>query len=813
MSTAWSGIWQDLNWLGIENPAALPHTSSLFWFILGDDPVSFSKYHVPIALVGLGLSLWVLMRQFGFRHSVCALAAIAAALNMNTFSHSTWGLPSRAWTLASTFLAIAALRSGMNSRPLLKALLAGMAVSNGIMEGFDVGAIFSLYVGAFALFIVLSEPGQFSGIKLGRALLGSGVVAVFAAICAAAALSTLIGTQIKGVAGMEQNEASREQRWDFATMWSLPKAETARVLIPGLFGYRMDTSDGGNYWGSVGQSPGYPTSRHSGSGEYAGTLVLLLACFAVANAFRKKENPYTDFERKCVLFFAGAALVSLLFAWGRHAPFYKLVYSLPYFSTIRNPIKFMHPFHMATLILFGFGLEALFRLYVKDVSAKVSGFKESLSLWWKSASPFEKRWTWGSLLFTGVFLLGSLIYMSSRRDLMAYLAKVGFSETAGEQILAFSFGEIGYAMVFVSIAVLLVIAALSGWFSGKRARLLVIILGVYLAFDLARANQPWIIYYNYKERYASNPIIDFLRQDPHLHRVTARLAPFSDRHFAEGPTAFFAGTANTWLQHHFQYYNIQSLEPVQMPRPPELDKQFFSALVPAGQRSANVLVRMWELSNTRYLLGDRQFLASVPQQLDPGKDRFRIVQTFDMSPKPVVPAEKLTLDDLQWGLKEDGRFALMEFTGALPRFKLYPTWTIATNDQETLNQLASPTFDPHQNVFIHSNIPVSQQPATNFNENVAIKNYSSKEIELTVSNNIPAVLLYNDKYAPNWKLQVNGQPQELLRANFIMRGIFLPVGTHTVAMRYSQPMTGLYISILGISAGIIVLLSLVFSRK
>src|SRR5687767_11156643 len=145
MVTGFRGFWQDLNWLGIENPAALPNSAAALSFLLGTDPVRFSKFHVPIALVALGLSLWFLLRQFGFRHSVCALAAMAAMLNMNTFSHSTWGLPSRAWTLASTFLALAALRSGVNGHPLLKALLAGMAVANGIMEGFDVGAIFSLY--------------------------------------------------------------------------------------------------------------------------------------------------------------------------------------------------------------------------------------------------------------------------------------------------------------------------------------------------------------------------------------------------------------------------------------------------------------------------------------------------------------------------------------------------------------------------------------------------------------------------------------------------------------------------------------------
>src|SRR5262245_35903440 len=82
MKSAMHGLWNDLNWLGIEAPAALPHTATAAWLLLGDNAVLSSKFHVPIALIALGLSLWFVLRQFGFRHSVCALAAIAAMLNM-----------------------------------------------------------------------------------------------------------------------------------------------------------------------------------------------------------------------------------------------------------------------------------------------------------------------------------------------------------------------------------------------------------------------------------------------------------------------------------------------------------------------------------------------------------------------------------------------------------------------------------------------------------------------------------------------------------------------------------------------------------
>jgi hypothetical protein len=799
MKTAWRGVWNDLNWLGISYPAALPHMTSGIWFLLGDNPVTFSKFLTPVSLLFLGLSVWVCLRQFGLRTSVCVIAAIAAMLNTNNLSHAAWGLPSRCTAMGSVFLAIAALRSSLNGRPICKALLAGLAVGLAIMEAFDVGAIYSLYVAAFGFFVVLAA-GKADAPNIIRAVARIGIVAVFAAVCAAAALSTLIGTQVQGIAGMQQDAASKAARWDGATMWSLPKAETLRVLVPGLFGYRMDTEGGGNYWGSSGQQPGVPQSRHSGSGEYAGALVVIVAAFGIASAFRRKNNPYTIFERRIVWFFSGAALISLLLAWGRHAPFYQAIYALPFFSTIRNPMKFMHPFHLALVMLFGFGLEVIFRACAKEVESKAGGLKTALSQWWRRASPFERKWTFGSLGFCGLFLLGTFVYISSRSELLGYLRTGGFSAEVAEQIASFSYSEALWGWLYTTMAVLLVVVALSGWFSGRRTGYLALVFGLFLTLDLTMANLPWVKYYNYKERYAANPVIDFLRKDAHEHRATARLTPFAGKHLTvddQGPafTGFFAGIANQWLQHHFQYYNVQAIEPVQMPRTPDLDEKYYKALFP--NQSMAVVPRLWELTNTRHLIGDKNFIAQLMQSLEPGRQRWRVAMSFDMTPKPGVPIESATLDDLTWVENPNGRFAIVEFTGALPRAKLYPAWQNITDDAAALRELTSATFDPRTNLLVQGEVGVTASGDTNFQGIATITSYKPKRIELAVSNSAPAVLLYNDKLEANWKLTVDGKPENFVRANFIMRGIPLGAGVHSVVMTYSTPMKGLYVSLAG----------------
>src|SRR5205814_6062429 len=142
--------------------------------------------------------------------------------------------------------------------------------------------------------------------------------------------------------------------------------------------------------------------------------VFLVAMWAVAQAMRKKDSVFTLLQRRLIWFWAAAAFVSLLFAFGRYAPFYRFVYALPYFSTIRNPAKFMHPFHWSLIILFAYGIHGLTRRYLEPALVSANGLSAHLKTWWAKANPFDKKWTRGSLAAIAVSLLGWLMYSSSR---------------------------------------------------------------------------------------------------------------------------------------------------------------------------------------------------------------------------------------------------------------------------------------------------------------------------------------------------------------------------------------------------------------
>jgi hypothetical protein len=122
-------------------------------------------------------------------------------------------------------------------------------------------------------------------------------------------------------------------------------------------------------------------------------------------------------------------LLCLLLAWGRFAPFYALLYQLPYFSTIRNPVKFIVFFSWALAIVFAFGLHGLSRRYLDVAARKPAGLQTQFKNWWAGVTDFDRNWTFGSVGVLCAGVVGWMIYAAEKPDLIAYLQKVGFGDT------------------------------------------------------------------------------------------------------------------------------------------------------------------------------------------------------------------------------------------------------------------------------------------------------------------------------------------------------------------------------------------------
>jgi hypothetical protein len=840
-----AGQWYDLNSIGVNAGAASPDFTTLIRGVLG--PVGYAKFLAPIALLTLGIGAWVFFRALKLSPLAGTLGALATMLSSTFFAGACWSVASLEIAIGFDFLAMALVVANTDEpRRLVRWIrlaLAGLCVGINVMEAADLGALCSIFVAIFVLVKSLVESKGTTVAKMANGIGQVAVVAFFAGFIATQIVVSLVSTQIEGIAGTAQDAATKAEHWDWATQWSLPKKETLGIFVPGLFGYRMDTPQdmmpalqdayrGGVYWGGMGRTPeidrffdsggqGTPPGgmmRFGYGGYYCGILVALVAFWGIAQSLRRQNSPFSDAQKKFIWFWTTVMVVSLLLAWGRFAPmFYGLLYQLPYFSTIRNPAKFLTFSLMAMAVLFAYGVHALSRLHLDGstvAKGKIAGRK------WDS---FDRKWTFASVGVFSACVLGWLVFAGNKPAFVKYLQTVGFGDVDfARQIAAFSIGQVGWFIGLFAIAIILLTLVLRGFFSGPRATLGAVLLGSFLVFDLGRADLPFIIHWNYIQKYASNPVIDLLRDKPYEHRVAKLLpAPLST------PSQFQLFDqlyGIEWTQHLFPYYNIQSLDIIQMPRTPEDLQAYMNALRIGIKRDAEgqymldettfpKLARFWELSNTRYLLGPAGFLNVFNTQFDPGQQRFRIVQRFDVAPKPGI-ARVTQLEQLTAVPYADGAYALFDFAGALPRAKLYGCWQVNTNDQAVLKTLADLNFDPAQTVLVDT--PQHDLPVTATNENsgtVEITSYAPKNIVLAANATVPSVLLLNDKYDPHWRVTVDGKPAELLRCNYIMRGVYLMPGAHTVEFQFRLPNKPLYVTLTAIGTGLLLAGYLLISAR
>ncbi len=843
----WS-FWQDLNWVGGEAPSAMPNFTKAFFegcLWLGGDQgaILFAQWYQPVSLVLLGVCAWLFFRALKFRQPVCLLGGLAAALNGDFFTYACWGLPSVALGAAGALLAMTAMVRALREtgwRTVAWVVLGGLGLGQGVMESFDVGGIFSLYVAVFALMAMVNRPESERGSIAVAGAKGVGLVAVLAlaaALMAGHALSNLLQTEGKAAVAQQQR-LSEQQQWDFATQWSLPKAETARLAVPGLFGYRLDSADGAQYWGAVGQSPGWQPGqaglpRHSGYGIYAGMLVLLVAMWALLQAALGATGQFNTEDRRWILFWGAVVILSVLFAWGRHAPFYQMLYPLPFFNSIRNPIKFMHPASLGLVILFAYGLEGMARAYLEQTRKK--GFFEHIHDWWNETQGPNLAICLGLL---GCIVLGALtwvFYAAIQSDLKSHLSEGLQMGSDAVLISRFSLKMLGVAVLFLVGSVWLMLMMISGVWGGRSARWVWLACGLFMVMDFGRAHGRYLIHENYVEKYASNPVVDLLRQSPHEQRVKLFPGRFAAvlaqnefvqlqqqlqdtnrtdqlqiqqrmQALAEGfqqVQLFNSVYTVLWAQHHFPFYQIQSADVIQEPRVAPENQSYREAL--------NVdALRLCELTSSRYLLGlsrgGAKHLDGIYGQAGVFQERLH----FSLGAK--LPGQGIrTVEDVLTTVSSNGPLALIEFQGALPRAGLFAQWRSGVEDGEVLATLPQKTWNPHREVLISESIPTPESLDSNATvKPVRIESYDPKRIVLNTEADTSTVLLLNDKHHTGWRVTVDGKPVPLLRANYLMRGVHLEAGNHTVEFLFAPSERSIRVSLAGFGLGALVVGWLMF---
>jgi len=125
---------------------------------------------------------------------------------------------------------------------------------------------------------------------------------------------------------------------------------------------------------------------------------------------------------------------------------------------------------------------------------------------------------------------------------------------------------------------------------------------------------------------------------------------------------------------------------------------------------------------------------------------------------------------------------VLENRSALPRVFVPQEVEVVTNDDERLEKLAAPGFDPRAVAYVES--PVALPPKCR--GVVKIQSEIPTRIVVAAQMETPGLLVLADRWDQGWRVYLNGKPAPILKTNYALRGVVLPAGSATVEFRYQS---------------------------
>jgi len=147
-------------------------------------------------------------------------------------------------------------------------------------------------------------------------------------------------------------------------------------------------------------------------------------------------------------------------------------------------------------------------------------------------------------------------------------------------------------------------------------------------------------------------------------------------------------------------------------------------------------------------------------------------------------------------LVHSGDVKIYKNLDVLPRAFAVHEVLFTQSDAEALSVLQEEEFDPGAQVLLIGAPTSTASQGEHCDDQVRLVSYTAESVSVEAKMGCSGHLVLTDAYYPGWVALVDGEPQEILRADHYFRAVFLPQGQHVVEFRYrpSSLRAGLVVS-------------------
>ncbi len=446
---------------------------------------------------------------------------------------------------------------------------------------------------------------------------------------------------------------------------------------------------------------------------------------AIIGAWNFRKDPF-------VIFLIALSAFSLFLSFGKNMPaLYKIFYDfVPAFNKFRAPSMALCLLQFAVPVLAGYGIASVFS-WSKDVSKETK--RKGLIVGAASLGVFV------IMFFMGTSEDG---YKASVTDAMKAKSKEAADQGVSPQFLDVVYNEMQSDATTSGLILLafggLILLVARGTLKPNIAIALFLVL---LVADLWRVDKrPYEPKKGSPEKnvFAKTDVVDFIKRDAGVFRICD---------LSRSPTP------NWWAYHFIE--NVHGYSSAKL----RVYQDLLDVAAPgAGQESApgNSMVLnpfLWNLLNVKYIIASQP----IYQGVEPA---FRSQETGAMV-----------------YVNQD----------VLPRAWFVDSVLVETDKSAMLLKLRDGTFNARTVAYVEVDFDGRTKLAADRSSSAQITNKANQHLAIATNSQKQQLLVVSEVFYDEWHAYVDGKEVPMIKTDFVLRGVSVPAGKHTVEFKYSSP--------------------------